>query len=126
MCLTNHYKAEKIKNLNFTFSEDLYKRLTLNQMIELQKRIPAVCEHNYYHYHLFYKMFHAQFSHQRLKELTYKEKRNNLIKLYQHLESSPPILQTLRTSILLMIMLIGNKIGTRFSDKFKPFLFRHF
>ena len=96
---------------------EILRNMTIEQMDKLKSYLPGLCEEPTFAGIYTSKKFSKELSEEENSHLTYKEKRENLIKMYEYSKTLPHKLSGLKSSLLLEILENGMKLDL-FEEKY--------
>jgi hypothetical protein len=109
-----------IKKNKYTGLDDsLCRRLTLEQLLQLGDKCPALKEEHTWNGNVFSKKFHHELDQQNFKDFTVKDRLEQLKTMYKETEGMP---KAFRSIILLEILAYGRKMDICYKEYFLEYL----
>lgn len=115
-------KKDFKKSRNYEISKDILNTMTIEQMDKLKAKVPDIANDPTFVSFYFNKKFSSELSDEENLHLTNKEKRDNLIKMYEYAKPLPHNLSGLRSSLLLEILEYGLKLNIFDKNYFTEYL----
>ncbi len=116
--LAEEYKKNKYYGVN----PEILRNMTIEQMERLRNKLPGLNEDETFSGIYVSKKFSRELSEEENSHLTYKERRANLIKMYEYAKILPHKLSGLKSSLLLEILENGLKLDLYEESYFLEYL----
>eukprot|EP01022_Parablepharisma_sp_SALTPOND_P023502 TRINITY_DN4_c0_g1_i6.p1 TRINITY_DN4_c0_g1~~TRINITY_DN4_c0_g1_i6.p1 ORF type:complete len:2304 (-),score=338.43 TRINITY_DN4_c0_g1_i6:3914-10825(-) len=110
------------KNKYYSVDPNILRNMTIEQMDKLRSKLPGISEDATFAGIYTSKKFNRELSEEENSHLTYREKRQNLVKMYDYAKTLPYKLSGLKSSLLLEILENGLKIDVYDEGYFMEYL----